>query len=84
MMRLRCGQLAFELAEEFAVQIQSTPLSHFAAVRLRVAHEQWLERHGDVRGYEAQVEILKNRLGPSGHTVTIAIEFNGTVRGDGL
>jgi RecA/RadA recombinase len=67
-----------------AVQARSTPLAHYAAVRLLVARERWLERHGDVRGYEAQVEILKNRLGPSGHKVTIAIKFNGTVRGNGL
>jgi recombination protein RecA len=67
-----------------AIQARSTPLAHYATVRLRVAREQWLECHGDVRGYEAQVDILKNRLGPSGHKVTIAIEFNGTVRGDGL
>jgi hypothetical protein len=67
-----------------AVQARATPLAHYAAVRLLIEREQWLERHGDVRGYKAQVEILKNRLGPSGHKVAIAIEFNGTVRGDGL
>jgi recombination protein RecA len=67
-----------------AVKAQSTPLAHYAAVRLQVARESWLQRHGDVRGYEAQVEILKNRLGPSGRKVTVAIEFNGTVHGNGL
>jgi recombination protein RecA len=67
-----------------AVKVRSTPLAHYAAVRLQVSHERWLQEHGDVRGYEAQVEVLKNRLGPSGGKVTIAIEFNGTVRGDGL
>jgi hypothetical protein len=53
-------------------------------VRLHVVRERWLYRHGDVRGYEARVEVCKNRLGPAGHTVNIAIEFNGTVRGNGL
>jgi recombination protein RecA len=67
-----------------AVKARSTPLSHYAALRLQVDREHWLERHGDVRGYEARVEILKNRSGPSGSKVTIAIEFNGTVRGNGL
>jgi recombination protein RecA len=67
-----------------AIDVRSTPLAHYAAVRLQVSHERWLERHGDVRGYEAQVEILKNRSGPSGSKVTIAIEFNGTVRGNDL
>jgi hypothetical protein len=41
-------------------------------------------QHGDIRGYEGKVEILKNRLGPAGRIVTITIRFNGTVRGEGL
>ncbi len=31
-----------------------------------------MHRHGDIRGYEARVEVLKNRLGPAGRVVTIA------------
>ncbi|MBU0490312.1 MAG: DNA recombination/repair protein RecA [Chloroflexi bacterium] len=74
-------------------------LAHHAAVRLQVVRERWL-RHGhtqstgrcacpgdasgDIRGYEARVEVLKNQHGPSGRAVTIAIEFNGTVHGNGL
>lgn len=63
---------------------RSTPLAHHAALRLGVRRERWLQSHGDVRGYEARVEVLKNRLGPSGGATTIVIQFNGTVRGDGL
>lgn len=59
-------------------------LAHHAAVRLQVVRERWLRLQGDVRGYEARVEVLKNRLGPAGRSVQIAIEFNGTVRGNGL
>jgi RecA/RadA recombinase len=59
-------------------------LAHCAAVRLKVVRERWLERHGDIQGYEARVEVLKNKLGPAGRTATISIEFNGTVRGNGL
>jgi recombination protein RecA len=59
-------------------------LARQAAVRLRVEREHWLRHHGDVRGYEARVEVLKNRLGPAGRVVTIAIRFNGTVHGNGL
>jgi len=59
-------------------------LAHHAAVRLRVVRERWLSRHGDIRGYEVKVEVLKNRLGPAGRAVTITVEFNGTVRGNGL
>jgi recombination protein RecA len=59
-------------------------LSHSAAVRLQVVREHWVRRHGDVRGYEARVEVLKNRLGPAGRVVNLTIDFNGTVRGNGL
>ena len=59
-------------------------LAHYAAVRLQVVRERWLYHHRDIRGYEARVEVLKNRLGPAGRTVKLAIEFNGTVRGNGL
>ena len=59
-------------------------LSHCAAVRLKVVRERWLHHYQDVRGYEARVEVLKNKLGPAGRTAAIAIEFNGTVRGNGL
>jgi len=59
-------------------------LSHYASVRLWVVRERWQCRHGDIRGYEARVKVLKNRLGPAGLAVTILIEFNGTVHGNGL
>ena len=59
-------------------------LSHSAAVRLQVVRERWVRRHGDVRGYEARVEVLKNRLGSAGRVVNLTIDFNGTVRENGL
>jgi hypothetical protein len=59
-------------------------LAHSAAVRLQVTRERWIQKQGDVRGYEARVEVLKNQLGPAGGAVTLAIEFNGTVRGNDL
>ena len=59
-------------------------LAHSAAVRLRVVRERWLRHQSDIRGYEARVEVLKNRLGPAGRAASIRIEFNGTVRGNGL
>ncbi len=59
-------------------------LAHYAAVRLRVTREDWVMRHGDVRGYKARVEVLKNKMGPAGRVASITIEFNGTVRSNGL
>jgi hypothetical protein len=59
-------------------------LAHSATVRLRVIREEWLRQHRDIRGYRASVQVLKNKLGPAGRTASITIEFNGTVRGNGL
>ena len=69
------------LAEE---RDESQVVAHLAALRLHLTRERWLAQNGDVRGYEAQVEILKNRFGREGVRVPIRIAFNGTVRGDGL
>ena len=74
------GSPALRQAQDAAL----SALAHHATVRLRIVRERWLRRHGDIRGYEARVEVLKNRLGPAGRAVTIAIEFNDTVRGNGL
>jgi recombination protein RecA len=59
-------------------------LAHYASVRLRVIRERWLRLYSDIRGYEARVEVLKNRFGPSGRLVTLKIRFNGTVSGEDL
>jgi recombination protein RecA len=59
-------------------------LAHHAAIRLQVVREKWLQEQDDIRGYEARVEVLKNRLGPAGRSVSLSIEFNGTVQGNGL
>ena len=75
---------ALRQAQDEAQDVALSALAHYAAVRLQVVRERWLRRHGDIRGYKARVEVLKNRLGPAGQAVTIAIEFDGTVRGNGL
>jgi recombination protein RecA len=67
----------------------SQALAHAAVVRLNIRRERWITRergltgNRDVRGYEGQTELVKNRLGRTG-TAHIRITFNGTVRGDGL
>jgi recombination protein RecA len=58
-------------------------LPHYTAVRLLIEKEQWLRKRRDVRGYQARVTVLKNKLGPSGKSVSIAITFNGVVDGNG-
>lgn len=54
-------------------------LPHYATLRLSIQKERWLHQRQDVRGYTAQVKIIKNKLGPAGHTVPVTITFNGTV-----
>ncbi|MCB0163882.1 MAG: hypothetical protein KDI79_06645 [Anaerolineae bacterium] len=57
-------------------------LPHFATVRLLLHKERWLQKQGDIRGYQARVLVLKNKLGPAGRSAQIAITFNGVVHGD--
>lgn len=57
-------------------------LPHYASLRLLIQRARWLYRRRDVRGYEADVLVLKNKLGAAGQEVRIAITFNGTVHGD--
>ena len=59
-------------------------LAHYACTRLHIVREEWKRLNHDIRGYQARVEVVKNKLGPAGRAVTIEIQFNGTVRGDGL
>ncbi|MEW5961769.1 MAG: hypothetical protein AB1801_28960 [Chloroflexota bacterium] len=58
-------------------------LPDYAALRLLLEKERWLYRGQTIRGYEARVQTLKNKLGPTRKAVTIAITFNGVVKGDG-
>lgn len=57
-------------------------LPHYVTVRLLLAKERWLYKGDDVRGYEARVQVIKNKLGSANQTATIAITFNGVVKGD--
>lgn len=58
-------------------------LPHWATVRLLLRKERWLQKQGDIRGYQARVLVLKNKFGPAGRSAQIAITFNGVVHGDG-
>lgn len=59
-------------------------LSQHAFVQLTLRRQGSLKLGPDVRGYEVQTTIDRNRLGKEGQTITVTIHFNGTVRGDGL
>jgi RecA/RadA recombinase len=59
-------------------------LLHHVGLHLRLTRERWLTQAGDVRGYEARVEVVRQRPGRTGARIPIRIVFNGTVRGDGL
>ncbi len=84
------GQTAVIFLSEPHAQYRT--LAHLAALRLEIHRERWITRGGerggergsDVRGYEGQVKITKNRLGRPGATVPLRITFNGTVRSDGM
>lgn len=48
-----------------------------ATVRLWLERERWLYHQHDIRGYRAQVQILKNKGGPSGQQVPVAFTYAG-------
>ncbi len=82
---VRSGTVFLVLHESFQDRSPAlSALAHCAAVRLKVIREKWLRHYQDIRGYEARVEVLKNKLGPAGRAAAITIEFNGTVHGNGL
>jgi recombination protein RecA len=58
-------------------------LPHYATLRLVLEKERWLQKGQDIQGYKARVLVLKNKLGAAGKSASIAITFNGVVRGDG-
>ena len=59
-------------------------LPHYASLRLLVRRARWLHQRQDVRGYEADVLILKHKLGKAGGETRIAITFDGVVKGDAV
>ncbi len=58
----------------------SNLMGYHAALHIELQRERWLEESGELRGYQAQARVIRNRWARSGQAVSIAIEFNGTVR----
>lgn len=50
-------------------------LPHYTAVRLLIQRESWLYHRRDIHGYQAQVAVVKNKLGVAGRQVRLAIDF---------
>lgn len=64
-----------EMAKSVASPAGSA-LSHYASVRLHIQRERWIYRQRDIRGYQAQIAVVKNKLGPAGREATIEIIFD--------
>jgi recombination protein RecA len=54
----------------------NSALAHFATIRLLVQREGWIYRHGDISGYQTQILILKNKLGPAGKQISVNVVFD--------
>lgn len=50
-------------------------LPHYATVRLLIRKERWLYQRRDIAGYEAQVDIAKNKLGGTGQKARVTFTF---------
>ena len=57
------------------------PLPEYAALRLCVARERWIQRPWeDISGYTAVIVVIKNRLAAPARQTTISILFDGTIQ----
>jgi hypothetical protein len=82
--RSACALLFLTLRRPQPAPSDDYPLANYAALRLLLQKELWLNRYDDVAGYQARVTLLKsNGPGRAGQQARIAVIFNGTVRGDG-
>jgi recombination protein RecA len=60
----------------------NSTLAHLATVRLFIQRERWTYQQQDINGYQAQVLVTKNKLGPAGKQASIQIVFyDGLVDG---
>ena len=73
-----------QVSPTFSTYPNQAILPYFATIRLLLQKERWLYKQRDVRGYEAQALVVKNKLAPPGQQVRIGITFDGTVDGDGI
>jgi recombination protein RecA len=53
----------------------NSALAHFATIRLFIRRERWVYRDQDIGGYQAQVLVVKNKLGPAGKQTSIDVNF---------
>ncbi len=58
----------------------SRAVSHYAALRIELAHAGWIETGGELAGYRAHARLVKSRGPRGGSVASIAIEFHQTVR----
>lgn len=65
---------------EWLPQRPGRALNHYAALHLEFKRERWLESKGELCGYQVQGRVVKNHWGRNGQIVSLAIEFNSTVR----
>jgi recombination protein RecA len=57
-------------------------LPHLATIRLLLQRERWVYHRRDIRGYQVEAVIVKNKLGKAGQTVRLTITFAGVMGDD--
>jgi recombination protein RecA len=74
----RSGAVLLVLCDALYGSRSLSALPHLASLRLQIVRERWIWRYRDVQGYEARIDILKNRLGPSGRSVVLSFKLDGS------
>ena len=54
-------------------------LAQAAALRLEVSRQRWLRQRGTMRGYEAQITVLRSRWSEPGGQATVRIMLDGLI-----
>ena len=62
----------------------NSALAHFATVRLFIQRQRWVYRQQDISGYQAQILVVKNKLGPAGKQVGVDVVFDDEFSEDGV
>lgn len=53
----------------------SSILPHYASIRLHIQRERWIYQERDIRGYQAQILVVKNKFGPADRIARISLTF---------
>lgn len=80
-LHLKNSNCAVIFLEEASTQRAQNPLGAQAALHLELQRERWMEQDEELLGYHSRVQVLRNKGGSPGASVSITFDFKSIVRG---